>query len=125
DAVCLHGLVVIQRFATSRTHALVGPGALHASASFEAGAHIGVLLVLLAGVPTLRLTLLEVGGVATAEERDLLLRKIQLEDAGRGTRQELAIMTDQHGRRTQPADEGLQTREPGEIEIVRRLVQQE
>ena len=69
---------------------------------------VGVLLVLLAGVPAGDLALLQVGLVAAAVGVDLLLRQVELDDAGHRTGEELPVVADHHGPGPQPGDELLQ-----------------
>ena len=89
------------------------------------GPGVGVLLVLLAGVPAGDLPLLQVGRVAAAVGVDLLLGEVELDDPGDGAGQELAVVADHDGAGAQAGDELLQPLQAVEVEVVGRLVEQE
>jgi hypothetical protein len=76
-------------------------------------------------VPPRHLAFREVGLVAAAEGVHLLLRQVQLDHGRDRPRQELAVVAHQHGPGTQPGHERLQAREAVQVQVVRRLVQQE
>ena len=124
-AVPAADLVVVRRLPARVAHALLHPVALRARALLERSARVGVLLVRLARVPALDLALGEVGLVAAAVDVDLALREIELDDPCDGAGEELAVVADEHGARAHARDEPLEALEPVEVEVVRRLVEQE
>ncbi len=71
------------------------------------------------------LALGEVGLVAAAVHRDLLLGEVELDDAVHGAGEELAVVADDDGAGAQPADEALEPVQAVEVEVVRRLVEEE
>ena len=89
-------LVVVGRLAAGVADALLHPGALRARPLLERGAGVGVLVVVLAGVPAGDLPLLQVRLVAAAEVAHLLLRQVELDDPGHRAGEELAVVADQH-----------------------------
>ena len=83
-----------------------------------------ILLVGLARVPAGDLALLEVGLVAAVVDRDGVLREVELDDAGHAAGEELAVVRDEHDAAALALHEGLEPVEPGEVEVVGRLVEQ-
>ena len=79
--------------------ALGHPVALHPGPRLEPRLRVGVLLVLLAGVPPGDLPLVQVGVVAAAVDADQLLGEVELDDPGDGAGQELAVVADDHDAR--------------------------
>ena len=86
---------------------------------------VGVLLVVLPGVPAGHLALGQVGLVAAAVDPDLLLGQVQLDDPGHRAGQELPVVADHHRRGAQPGDEPLQPLQPVQVQVVGRLVEQQ
>ena len=76
-------------------------------------------------MPPAALALLEVRGVAAAEQVDLLLREVELQHLGDGPLEELPVVADQRRPGPQPGHELLEPPQTVEVEVVGRLVQQE
>ena len=53
-----------------------------------------------------------------------MLGEVELDDPGHAAGEELAVVGDQHDAAAQAADERLEPLEPGEVEVVGRLVEQ-
>jgi hypothetical protein len=78
-----------------------------------------------ARVPPRHLPFGKICGVASAVRPDLLLGQVELDDPGHGPGEELPVMTDNHSPGAQILNELLQPGQPVQIEVVRRLVEQE
>ena len=76
-------------------------------------------------MPLRDLALLEVRAVAAPVQADLLLRKVELDDAVHGTGQELAVVAHDDDACPQPSDELLEPRQSVQVEVVGGLVEQE
>ncbi|CAM5673088.1 hypothetical protein SFUMM280S_09418 [Streptomyces fumanus] len=98
--------------------ALVHPGALHLGAVLEGGALVGVLLVLVPGVPAGHLAFLQVGVVAAAVEVDPLLGEVEFEDLGDGAGEELAVVADDDRAGAQAGDEPFEAFQAVQVEVV-------
>lgn len=118
-------VVVVVRLAPRVLDALVHPGALHLGAVLEGGLLVGVLLEVVAGVPTGRLALLQVGLVAAAVEVDLVLGEVEFEDLGDRAGEELAVVADDHRARAQAGDEAFESFQAVQVEVVGGLVEEE
>ena len=84
-----------------------------------------VLLEPLPRRPPRRLPLVEVGLPAAAEDRGAVGELVDLEDVGDGPGEERAVVADEHDGRLQLGDPPLEALQPGEVEVVGRLVEQE
>jgi hypothetical protein len=124
-AEVLEVLVVVGGLAPGVADALVHPGTLGPSPLFERGASGRVLLIGLASVPSRGRPLLEVRRVTTTEHGHLLLHPVELDDAVDGPGEELPVMAHEHGASPKPVDEPLQPVQSVEVQVVRRLVEQE
>src|SRR5450759_5998406 len=76
-------------------------------------------------MPPGNLALVEVGAVAAPVDADPLLREVELDDAVHGAGEELAVMAHDDDACPQTGDELLEPREPVEVEVVGRFVEQE
>ena len=76
-------------------------------------------------MPAGDLPLVQVGLVAAVVDAHLLLGEVQLDHPGDGAGEELAVVADQHDAGAQAGDERLQLVQPGEVEVVGRLVEQQ
>jgi hypothetical protein len=123
-AELLTDLVVVRRLAVRVAHPLLHPGTLRARTLLQAGADLGVVLVLLAGVAAGHLPLLQVRLVAAAVRVDLVLGEVELDHPGDGAGEELPVVADQHGGGSQVGDEPLQPAQAVQVEVVGRLVEQ-
>ena len=71
------------------------------------------------------LLLVAVGGVAARVRHELVRDAVELEDASDGVVEEAAVVAhDQHGARER-AEEALQPSQPGQVEVVGRLVEEQ
>ena len=117
-------LVVVGRLPHRVAHALRAPLPLGAGAGDEVGLLVRELLVGLAGVPPGDGPLLEVGVVPAVVDRDLALGEVELDDPRDAAREELPVVGDHDDAGPEAADERLQPLETGEVEVVRRLVEE-
>ncbi len=124
DAGLAPDLVVVGVLLDRVAHALRAPLALDPGAPDEVGLLLGELVVGLAGVTTRHRPLLQEGVVAAVVHGHLVLREVELDDAGRAAGQELPVVGDQHHAAAQAADERFEALEPGQVEVVGRLVEQ-
>ena len=86
---------------------------------------VGELLVLLARVPAGHLALDQIGVVAAVVHPDQLLGEVELDDAGHGAGEELAVVADDDDARPRAGDETLELLQAVEVEVVGGLVEQE
>ena len=120
---CLSGSV---RLAARVADALVHPVALHPGARLQVGLRLGVLLVLLAGVPAGHLPLVQVGRRSRRRRRCTCCWARSSSSTRVTVRvEELAVVADQHGAGPQAGDEALQPVQPVQVEVVGRLVEQQ
>ena len=91
----------------------------------QGGPRPRVLLVLLPGVFPRPFPFLEVRLVAAAEDVDLSLGEVELDDPGDGPGEELPVVADDDDPGPLSPDEGLQPVEAVEVEVVGRLVEEE
>ena len=118
-------LVVVGRLGPGLTDALVGPADLGPHPFLEPGPGAGVLLVSLAGVLPGDLPLLQVGEITAAVEAYLLLRQVEFQDPVHGALEKRAVVADQDGSGPQAPREPFQDLQPGDVQVVGRLVEQE
>ena len=118
-------LVVVGVLLHRVAHALRAPLALGAGARHEVGAGAGVLLVGLPRVAPGDGPLLQEGVVAAVVDRDLALGQVELHDPGDAAGQELAVVRDEDDPAAESLHERLEARQPVEVEVVGRLVEQD
>ena len=124
DARRASDLVVVGALPHRVAHALGRPLPLGAGPRLEVGLRAGIRLVGLARVTPGHLALLEIGLVAAVVDRDRVLGEVELDDARDAPGEELAVVRDEHDAAALALDERLEPREPGEVEVVGRLVEQ-
>ena len=125
DAKVSTDLVVVLLPGGRFTHAGIHPGPLHAPAFLETRLAVGVLLEGLPRMPSGHLALGQVGVVAAAVDTDGLLRQIQLDHRGDAPGQELPVVRHHHHADPLAGDEPLQPGQPVQVQVIRRLVQQQ
>ena len=118
-------LVAVLRLLDRVADALGHPVALHAGPRLEARLRVGELLVLLARVPPGHLALDQVGVVAAVVHADQLLGEVELHHPGHRAGEELAVVADHDDAGARAGDEPLELVQPGEVEVVGRLVEQQ
>jgi hypothetical protein len=118
-------VVVVVRLAAGVLDALVHPAALHLRTVLERGALVGVLLEVVAGVPTCHVPLLQVRLVAAAVEVDLVLGQVEFEDLGDRAGEELAVVRHDDRARAQAGDEAFEALQAVEVQVVGGLVEEE
>src|ERR1019366_8535107 len=118
-------LVAVWLLAPCVLDALLHPGTLRVGAGLQARARAGVLVVVPARMPSGHVALAQVRLVTAAIRGDLLLSRVEFDDAGDSPGEELAVVADQDSSGPQPLDEHFQAGQAVEVKVVGRLVEQE
>ena len=118
-------LVVVGLLALGPRHALGHPLALALGPRLQGVARVGVVAVRRLGPLAGEHTLVLVGLPATGIQGGGALVLVELDDVGDGAFEEGAVVAHEHDGARQRAHEPFETIERGQVEIVRRLVEQQ